>query len=498
MKGTILCLLALGFFFNVIAQKDYVRKPSLGIGVFYYDFQTASAIKTQGLANVLNNHEWSKLGSLKPGIALSYNKGVNAHLDFNLTASAANSILDSSLSSTESLLVELAATANLKLLTDKYFVSPYLTAGAGASVFGAYYGAFIPLGVGLQFNIFDEAYVTLNAQYRVKLTENTRDHFYYGLSIYGSFFGKKPEAPKPLPVPVVEPVKDRDGDGIVDSLDKCPDIFGLASMQGCPDKDGDGISDAEDKCPDVFGVARYLGCPIPDTDGDGINDEEDSCVNVAGTLKYHGCPIPDTDGDGINDEQDKCPTVKGIAKYQGCPIPDRDKDGVNDEEDKCPDQPGPASRNGCPVTDRDNDGVNDDEDRCPDVPGTAANHGCPDVPANVSKTIATAAQNIQFMTGTAKLSTKSNASLNRVVAILNENPSVKLSIEGHTDNAGDDAKNQQLSDDRAAAVKAYFVSKGISEDRITSEGFGETRPIAENTTAAGRAKNRRVEIKVVY
>jgi len=142
--------------------------------------------------------------------------------------------------------------------------------------------------------------------------------------------------------------------------------------------------------------------------------------------------------------------------------------------------------------------VNDDEDRCPDVPGTAANHGCPDVPANVSKTIATAAQNIQFMTGTAKLSTKSNAPLNRVVAILNENPTVKLSIEGHTDNAGDDAKNQQLSDDRAAAVKAYFVSKGISEDRITSEGFGETRPIAENTTAAGRAKNRRVEIKVVY
>jgi len=142
--------------------------------------------------------------------------------------------------------------------------------------------------------------------------------------------------------------------------------------------------------------------------------------------------------------------------------------------------------------------VNDEEDRCPDVPGTAANHGCPEVPANVNKTIATAAQNISFATGTAKLATKSNASLNRVVAILNENPTVKLSIEGHTDNAGDDAKNQKLSEDRAAAVKAYFISKGISEDRITSEGFGETRPIAANTTAAGRLKNRRVEIKVVY
>jgi outer membrane protein OmpA-like peptidoglycan-associated protein len=264
------------------------------------------------------------------------------------------------------------------------------------------------------------------------------------------------------------------------------------------DSDGDGVPDNKDKCPGVAGLERYEGCPIPDTDGDGINDEEDSCVNVAGTLKYKGCPIPDTDGDGINDEQDKCPTVKGIAKYNGCPIPDTDGDGVNDEEDKCPNQAGPASRNGCPVTDRDNDGVNDEEDRCPDVPGTAANHGCPEVPANVNKTIATAAQNITFTAGTAKLATKSNASLNRVVAILNENPSVKLSIEGHTDNAGNDDANQKLSEDRAAAVKAYFVSKGISEDRITSEGFGETRPIAENTSAAGRLKNRRVEIKVVY
>jgi len=430
MKRTILCLLALGFFFNVIAQKDYVRKPSFGIGVFYYDFQTASAIKTQGLANVLNNHEWSKLGSLKPGIALSYNKGVNAHLDFNLTASAANSILDSSLSSTESLLVELAATANLKLLTDKYFVSPYLTAGAGASVFGAYYGAFIPLGVGLQFNIFDEAYVTLNAQYRVKLTENTRDHFYYGLSIYGSFFGKKPEAPKPLPVPVVEPVKDRDGDGIVDSLDKCPDIFGLASMQGCPDKDGDGITDAEDKCPDVFGVARYLGCPIPDTDGDGINDEND-----------------------------KCPTVAGVARYQGCPIPDTDGDGVDDEVDKCPNVPGPADNYGCPV-------------------------------------IGIKSYEIDFKTGSDKLLTHGKGILDTVVAYLNRNTGVNITIDGYTDNTGTDKINNPLSVRRAEATKAYLVSKGIAADRMTTAGFGSKDPIADNKTAAGRKKNRRIEIKI--
>ncbi len=264
------------------------------------------------------------------------------------------------------------------------------------------------------------------------------------------------------------------------------------------DSDGDGIADPKDKCPNVIGVARYDGCPIPDTDGDGINDEMDKCPQVAGTAKYNGCPIPDTDKDGINDEEDKCPDVAGLAKYNGCPIPDTDKDGINDEEDRCPTQAGPASRNGCPVTDRDNDGISDEEDRCPDIAGIAANNGCPEVPANVTKTLGVAAQNISFGSNISNLTTKSNAYLNQIVTIMNDNPGLKIRIEGHTDNAGNDDTNMKLSEDRAAAVKTYLVSKGISEDRISSEGFGETRPIADNTSAAGRTKNRRIEIKMVY
>ncbi len=264
------------------------------------------------------------------------------------------------------------------------------------------------------------------------------------------------------------------------------------------DSDGDGVADPNDKCPNEFGYARYEGCPIPDTDGDGINDEADKCPTQAGTAKYNGCPIPDTDGDGINDELDKCPNQAGTAKYEGCPIPDSDGDGINDEEDKCPNQAGPASRNGCPVSDRDNDGINDDEDRCPDVAGVSSNNGCPDIPADVSKSLGVFAQKITFGANNAKLTTASNASLNRIVTIMNENPTLKLKIEGHTDNAGNDDANMKLSEDRAEAVKTYLVSKGISADRITAEGFGETMPIADNGTAAGRTKNRRVEIKVAY
>jgi len=237
---------------------------------------------------------------------------------------------------------------------------------------------------------------------------------------------------------------------------------------------------------------------IPDSDGDGINDNEDKCPNQAGLAKYNGCPIPDSDGDGINDELDKCPNQAGTAKYDGCPIPDSDGDGINDEMDKCPNQAGTAKYDGCPVPDKDGDGINDDEDKCPDIAGISTNNGCPDVPANVSKTLGYSAQNISFGATNAKLTTKSNASLDKVVTIMNENPGLRIRVEGHTDNAGDDDANMKLSEDRATAVKDYLVSKGISEDRITVEGFGETQPIADNNTSTGRMKNKRIELRVSY
>ena len=237
---------------------------------------------------------------------------------------------------------------------------------------------------------------------------------------------------------------------------------------------------------------------IPDSDGDGINDNDDKCPNQAGVAKYNGCPVPDSDGDGINDELDKCPNQAGLAKYDGCPIPDSDGDGINDESDKCPNQAGVAKYDGCPVPDKDGDGINDDDDKCPDIAGTSANNGCPDVPANVSKSLGVSAQNISFGASNAKLTTKSNASLDQVVNIMNENPGLHIRVEGHTDNAGDDDANMRLSQDRANAVKDYLVSKGINADRIAAEGFGETQPIADNNTSSGRMKNRRIELRVAY
>ena len=237
---------------------------------------------------------------------------------------------------------------------------------------------------------------------------------------------------------------------------------------------------------------------IPDSDGDGINDNDDKCPNQAGLAKYNGCPVPDSDGDGVNDELDKCPNQAGLAKYDGCPIPDSDGDGINDELDKCPNQAGVAKYEGCPIPDKDGDGINDDADKCPDIAGTSSNNGCPDVPANVSKSLGSIGQQVSFGSTNAKLTTKSTTSLDQVVKIMNENPGLNIRVEGHTDNAGDDDKNMTLSEDRANAVKDYLVSKGISADRITAEGFGETQPIADNGTATGRAKNKRIELRIAY
>jgi len=259
------------------------------------------------------------------------------------------------------------------------------------------------------------------------------------------------------------------------------------------DTDGDGIPDSEDKCPTIAGLAKYNGCPIPDSDSDGVNDEEDKCPTVPGLKRYNGCPIPDTDSDGVNDEEDKCPTVPGVARYNGCPIPDSDSDGVNDEEDKCPTVPGVARYQGCPIPDTDKDGVNDEEDRCPTLPGPASNHGCPVIKKEIIQKVNFAAKALLFQTGKAIILKKSYIQLNNVVKILKADSTLNLDIAGYTDNSGDSIKNIKLSTDRANAAKAYFVKKGIAAKRLSTEGYGPTRPIASNKTPQGRAKNRRVE-----
>ena len=417
-------------------QDPEIRPAAIGVSFFLNDYLTASRIRTTSMSKVLGNKMWAKPKDMSPGLAISYFKGLQKHIDFagTLGGSFVKEALPDREFSSDRFLLEGDAAVNLKMTSEKYWVQPYLIAGVGASMYnGSYFGAFIPTGVGMKLNLFDETHLFSTMQYRIPITKETSDyHLLYQFGIAGRI-GKKAEPVVLKPLPPMPPA-DTDKDGIIDSLDKCPT---------------------------VPGVAKYDGCPVPDTDKDGINDEEDKCPTVPGLAKYQGCPIPDTDKDGINDEEDKCPTVAGVARYQGCPIPDTDGDGVNDEEDRCPTEAGLAENFGCPTLAQ--------------------------FKFNANK--------VQFISGSATLTAAAKKELDLGATILNEHPDIKISIEGHTDNTGKDATNQKLSEKRAEAVKAYFVKKGINADRLVTVGFGSSRPIADNKTAKGKAENRRVEFK---
>ena len=444
-------------------KENYIRPKAVGVSFFLNDFLTPDRIRTTSLSTVLSKKQFAKMRQMSPGLALHYFQGVTNHVDFaaSLGGSYINYPMPNKVFFNDQFLLNANASVNLKMTTEKYWVQPYIIAGVSAHKYREYFGATMPLGLGLKVNFFDDVHLFLTSTYSVPLTTETANyHLQHNFGVAGAL---KKKAPKVIPIP------DRDNDGVPDNIDACPDDPGPKELQGCPDRDGDGILDKDDKCPDIKGLARYQGCPIPDTDKDGINDEEDKCPTVPGLARYQGCPIPDTDKDGLNDEEDKCPTVPGLARYQGCPIPDTDGDGVNDEEDKC-------------IT----------------IPGPKENFGCPIIAPEIKKRVDIAAKNILFNTGKYTLKSSSFKGLNDVAKIMTENPDMLLAIDGHTDSDGSEEMNQTLSENRANAVKKYLVSKGVDEGRISAAGHGELEPIATNKTAVGKSQNRRSELTLSY
>jgi OmpA-OmpF porin, OOP family len=218
----------------------------------------------------------------------------------------------------------------------------------------------------------------------------------------------------------------------------------------------------------------------------------------------------DTDGDGYPDSIDKCPLHKEDGKppdpTDGCPAgSDRDGDGIPDDVDMCPDEPedfdGVEDTDGCPETDADNDGIPDEEDKCPTEPGPrskiAEKHGCPGLTKVQEDGSVALLEPIQFEFGKATIKPASYPILDEVVLLMKSRPNIRMGIYGHTDSVGSDEDNLRLSKARAKSVLDYIAGKGIARNRLESEGFGESKPITTNDTAAGRAKNRRVDFQIL-
>jgi OOP family OmpA-OmpF porin len=424
-----------GFTTLLFAQDKSKKQPSFGFQFSFIDFPTAQDLRTSTLASVLDAKQWSKVGRMEPSLTVLYAQGLHSNVDFmsRLTSSFLRYPFrtKTDLVSDDRIYAEVDATVNVKLLTDNYIVVPYLQAGVGAAMTQGTFMAQIPLGVGLQVNVGRNTFINLNSNYRVPVTAPANYSLMHSFGVLSSILNDKPVAPKPLPpAPKPVPPVDGDGDGIVDSLDACPDVAGLKEFNGCPDSDKDGIMDKEDKCPNEPGLAKYGGCPIPDTDKDGINDEVDKCPNEPGVERYEGCPIPDTDKDGVNDEEDKCPAVPGLVEEMGCPAVDF-KTG-----------------------------------------------------------------DILFSTGSSVLSAKAKKSLDLLAKFLNANSDVKAYLGGHADNTGTEERNTNLSIERSKKTSAYLVSKGVSAERLNTEGYGSTKPADDNSTVKGRIKNRRVDVSL--
>jgi outer membrane protein OmpA-like peptidoglycan-associated protein/opacity protein-like surface antigen len=323
---------------------------------------------------------------------------------------------------------------------------------------------------------------------------------------------------------------DRDGDGIPDKHDKCPDqaetVDGKNDTDGCPeilDRDKDGIPDKQDVCPDHpetrNGFLDEDGCPEnpKDLDGDGILNESDKCPKEPETKNGFqdddGCPegADDIDGDGIINDKDKCPkdpeTKNGFADDDGCPedANDIDGDGIPNDKDKCPKEPETVNNyedgDGCPdivPNDSDGDGVPDNKDQCQGEKevynGYKDQDGCADHELDEFSGVI---EGIYFEINQAMIKRESYPKLNRAAEVLGKYKILNFVIEGHTDNTGSKAYNMNLSEKRAQSVYEYLRYRGIMPERMKTQAFGPTKPIADNKTEKGRSKNRRIEFKIL-
>src|SRR6266699_1813968 len=254
-----------------------------------------------------------------------------------------------------------------------------------------------------------------------------------------------------------------------------------------PDQDHDGVVDRRDACPDtpIGATVDARGCPS-DADHDAVFDGLDKCADTpaGATVDPTGCPT-DTDKDGVYDGIDQCAGTPAGTRVDanGCPpvTQDSDRDGVPNDRDKCPGTPAGTAvdQNGCMVLFR--------EERAAPAPGVPT----PGAPAPRPTLIL---QGVHFQTGRSVLTLDSYVVLDQVAGSLVANPEIRIEIAGYTDSTGSAPLNVRLSQARAASVRAYLARKGVSPERMVAKGYGASGFIAPNTTAPGRAQNRRVEL----
>lgn len=516
---SIICIIALNcLFIAMFAQnrQDRIKPSTLVFHGFYNDFNTAQKLKA-------GSHGWGNIADMQMGVGFSYLKGIVPNID--LAASVDGSYTDylfknGTTFGSSQFLLDVNTILNFKLLTDRHAVVPFILGGAGVSAYQGKTGAFVPTGAGLQFNLFSEAFLIANMQYRFALTHDVNDHFQYSVG-FGVSIGKKKKAPVPatpvvpvaaVPVAAIIPTAPVEAANIVKNLavkvsdqqTGLPLPFVEVTLVG-PESKLTAFSDAH-------GLVTFIGIKAADYKVGGI------LHGISTTTQSVPKNSFDTSGEQINiaiSHNDPRFTLAGIVRNKGTQNPES---GVMISLTN-------ASQNVTVVEQNGADGafnVQLTADADFTISGKKASYisniekvstkglnrsatlyvklelGVEEARRDQAITLA----NIYYDKGSTNIRAGASTDLQKLVNFLKDNPNLSIEIASHTDSRGSNAVNLKLSQARAQQVANYLQKAGISKTRLKPKGYGETQLIngcanGVKCTEAQHEQNRRTEFKVV-
>ncbi len=511
MKGLITILFILVAFF--LHAQHTIKPASIGIHYSYTDFETATKIKASSFNNVVKNKQWSIPTNMMLGFGIDFLKGITNHLDFAANVNYAKGINTYNLPTTNLSsfsLLTLDAAINWKLFSDKYYVCPFINTGIGMYVQNGT-GMYAPLGVGLQFNIFNAAFLNLQSQYRLPIKNGDNSNFYYQLG-FATSIAKKKAAPikieTPLPVPIVLPAtiaepaqRSKDILVIVEDEETLSPLPMVQVSLNSASLSTPQIALTDQKGAVVFPNIKSANYTIIGTLNQ-LNTNEDSIGIANFNIESNSISI------NLKHKDPRFTLVgHAIDKSNSLPVGDaiinlaNQSNGINittnTSENDGSFKIQLASGSDYTVSGKKNGYLSNIEN----VSTKTLNRSTTlyvQLELDIQETKLGKSfilDKLFFETGKSEVNTQSSADLDKLVLFLNDNPSIKLEISGHTDNIGTEANNKILSLNRAKSIVNYLLIHKIDASRLISLGFGSTRPIDSNSTSAGRLKNRRVEIK---
>ena len=471
-------------------------------------------MRTTSVLSVLDKGQWSNIGSMQMGFGFNYLKGISKKMDAIITIDGSSTdylFKNGSNNGSSKFLLDANAALNIKLLADSQKLVPYFSFGAGLSSYNRKTGFYIPSGVGIQFNLFNEAYILTNIQYRLALTSTVNDHFYYSIGI-GTNIGKKKikvvsvVEVTVLPEPVIEEIiiiiPPRDIDIIAkDEFTGQPLPYVEVVLNGPEGKRLSGSTDANGRVTfnkiipgdyTVSGFLNNINTSVQNIDKNNF-ETNDNQINITIT---HNDPRYTLSGLVIN-------KTKNIPEGGvNVSVTNETKRSVITRQSNA----GDGIFNAQLEAGSDFTLVGKKADYISNIERISTKGlnrsatlyvklelGIEE--AKVGQSIVL--NNIYFEVGKANIDTAFSTDLDKLIQFLKDNPETRLEIQGHTDNTGSLNLNNKLSQSRANSVVDYLTKNGIDRNQLIAKGYGPSLPVADNATAEGRTKNRRVVMKVL-